>query len=100
MPSLLERRSQKSRSSLIEPVPSPFFGNISSAISLSENGFLRNIRKQGKKEGKKSLEDLAVSVSPVVRKARCQTSKDWSPMIAKLKLFEPETVVDIQRKEI
>ena len=45
------------------------------------------------------MEDLAVSVSPVIRKAHCQTSKDWSPMIAKLKLFEPETVVDIQRKE-
>ena len=99
--SLLDRRSQKSRSSLIEPVPSSFFGNISSAIFLSENAFLRNIRKQSKKkkEGKKSLEDLAVSVSPVIRKVRCQTSEDWSPMIAKLKLFEPETVIDIQRKE-
>ena len=100
--------AQMSRSSLIEPVPSSFFGNISSAIFLSE--MLRKMlrkrakknclgSKQKKKEGKKSLEDLAVSVSPVIRKARCQTSKDWSPMTAKLKLFEPETVVDIQRKE-
>ena len=83
-------------------VPSSFFENISSAIFLSENAFLRNTRKQAKKkkeEGKKSLEDLAASVSPVIRKARCQTSKDWSPMIAKLQLFESETVVGIQRKE-
>ena len=105
VPSLVDRRSQKSRSSLIdhEPwVPSSFFGNFSSAIFLSENAFLRNIRKQAKKrkEGKKSLEDLAASVSPVTRKAHCQTSKEWSPMIAKIQLFEPETVLDIHRKEI
>ena len=79
---------------------SSFFGNFSIAIFLSENAFLRKIRKQAKKkEGKKSLEDLAASVSPVIRKARCQTSKQWSSMIAKLQLFEPETALDIQRKE-
>ena len=33
-----------------------------------------------KKEGKKSLEDLAASVSPV--KARWQTPKEWSPIRA------------------
>ena len=53
--------------------------------------------KQNK--GKKSLEDLAASVLPVIPKASCQTSKEWSLMIAKLQLFEPETVLDIQRKE-
>ena len=31
-------------------VPSSFFGNISSPIFLSENAFLRNIRKQAKKK--------------------------------------------------
>ena len=85
---------------MIWRIYSSFFENISSAIFLSENAFLRNIRKQAKKkEGKKSLKDLAALVSPVIRKARCQTSKDWSPMIAKLQLFESETVVDLQRKE-
>ena len=49
LPSLLDRRSQKSRSSLIWRVPSSFFGNIYRAIFLSENAFLRNIRKQAKK---------------------------------------------------
>ena len=34
------------------------------------NAFLRNHRKHAKKR-KKSLEDLAASVSPVIRKARC-----------------------------
>ena len=61
--------------------------------------YLEASKKKKKEEGKKSMEDLAASVSPVIRKARCQTSKDWSPMIAKLQLFELETVVDIQRKE-
>ena len=87
LPSLLDRRSQKSRLSLIEP----WFGGLlrlslgknSSAIFLSGNAFLRNIRKHAKKkkEGKKSLEDLAASVSPVIRKVRCQASKKglrWS----------------------
>ena len=32
-------------------VPPSFFGNISSAIFLSENAFLRNIRKQAKQKG-------------------------------------------------
>ena len=64
-------------------VPSSFFGNISGAIFLSQNAFLRNIRKQAKKKkkGKKSLEVLTASVSPVIRKARCQLPKTglrWS----------------------
>ena len=42
--------------SVIWRVPSSFFENISSAIFLSENAFLRNIRKQAKKQGRKSLE--------------------------------------------
>ena len=45
------------------------------------------------------MEDLAASVSKVIRKERCQASKERSPMIAKLQLFEPETVLGIQRKE-
>ena len=35
-------------------VPSSFFENISSAIFLSENAFLRNIRKQAKKKGRRA----------------------------------------------
>ena len=35
-----------------DEVHSSFFGNISSAIFLSENAFLRNIRKQAKKKKK------------------------------------------------
>ena len=69
---------------------------------LSVRKWLRNIRKQAKKkkkEGTKSFEDLASSVSPVIRKERCQASKERSPTIAKLQLFEPETVLGIQRKE-
>ena len=45
-----------SRLSLIWRVPSSFFGNIYRAIFLSENAFLRNIRKQAKK--KKREEEL------------------------------------------
>ena len=45
------------------------------------------------------MEDLAASVSPVIRKERCQASNERSPMIAKLQLFEPETVLGIQREE-
>ena len=79
-------------------VPSSFFGNFSGAVFLSENTFYRNI-STAQKEGKKSLpEDLAGSVSPVIVKTRCLTSKEWSPMIAKLQLFETETVLHIQRK--
>ena len=70
LPSLLDRRSQKSRSSLIEP----WFGGflrlslgISPALSFFFGNCFLTIRKQAKKkkEGKKSLEDFAASVSPV-----------------------------------
>ena len=70
LPSSLDGRCQKSRSSLIEPWLGGFL-RISLGISPALFFFrkmlsLRNIRKQAKKkEGKKSLEDLAASVSPV-----------------------------------
>ena len=40
-----------------------------------------------------------MSASPVILKERCEASKERSPMIAKLQLFEPETMLGIQRKE-
>ena len=88
---------------VIEPwrVPSSFFGNISSVIFLSENAFLRNIRKQAKKkkEGKKSLEDLAASDRQLHSQGALPNYQRVVSDDCKLQLFEPETVLDIQRKE-
>ena len=100
LPSFLDRRSQLSRVRHWLIMNRDLEGSFVFLWQFLQ-GYLyfKNIRKQAKKEGKKSLEDLAALVSPVIHKARSQTSKEWSPMISKLQLFEPETVFDIQSKE-
>ena len=61
-------------------VPSSFFGNISSAIFLSENAFLRNIRKQAKKKKRAGSRAWKIWLrryrQSLIRKVCCRTSKD------------------------